>query len=91
MIYITLTPEQFSILATKDDVKKEVTESEERIKKEIHKVLNAVDGLAKKTENIEAEQTSNLATHNRFEERITKVEEHICKLSKEDYFYWHNI
>ena len=72
--HMTLTPEQFNILATKDDVKKEVRESEERIKQEIHKVLEVLDGFAKKIDTVEIEQTSNIAAHDRFEKRISHVE-----------------
>ena len=79
---MTLTSEQFNILATKDDVKKEIFESEERIRKDINKVLTAVDGLAKKTENVEVEQTSNIVAHDRYEKRITKNEENIIDIQR---------
>ena len=69
-----MTPEQFNILATKDYVKEEIHSSEERIKTEINKVLNAVDTFAKKTENVEIEQTSNISAHDRFEKRISGIE-----------------
>jgi len=74
---MTLTPEQFNILATKDDVKKEILESEERIREDINRVLTAVDGLAKKTENVETEQTANLGAHDRYEKRLTNIEGHL--------------
>ena len=44
---MTLTPKQFNILATKDDVKEAVIALEERMTKKIDKVLTAVDGIAK--------------------------------------------
>lgn len=48
---MSLTPEQFNILATKDDVKEAVIAaviaSEERMTKKIDKIFTAVDGIAK--------------------------------------------
>jgi hypothetical protein len=37
-------------------------------------VLTAVDGIAKKHQNFDEEMASNMAAHDRFEYRITKLE-----------------
>jgi len=69
------------ILVELINVKEDIKVSEGRIKDEINEkvneVLTAVDGLAKKVENVETEQASNLAAHDRFEGRISKLEGHV--------------
>jgi len=69
---MTLTLEQFNQLATKEDLK----ELEERTasKKDINKILDAIDSFTKKVQDFEAEQASNLVAHDRFEGRITALE-----------------
>ncbi len=46
LITMTLTPEQFNLLATKEDLKG--IKEEMTTKEDTNKVLTAVDGLAKK-------------------------------------------
>ncbi len=53
-------------MVTKDDFQKKTSE-----------ILNAIDSFAKKVDNVEIEQTANLAAHDRFETRITRVEKHL--------------
>ncbi|MBA3047590.1 hypothetical protein KKC83_02490 [Patescibacteria group bacterium] len=72
---MTLTPEQFNLLATKQDLENLVTKDD--LDKKIDKVLAAVDGIAKKFETAEIEGLSNQVAHNRFEERISILEK--CK------------
>ena len=74
---MTLTPEQFDILSTKDDVKEAVEESERRISRKIDQVLNAVDGIAKEHQNFQQELAANQAAHDRFDEEIAGVKEYI--------------
>jgi len=72
---MTLTPEQFNKLATKEDLKN----LEERVasKKDMDNVLAAVDSVVKKLDDIEHAFVSNLAAHDRFEKRIARIEEHL--------------
>lgn len=93
---MTLTPEQFNKLATKDDLKglekkmdkkfdaafdlfatkDDIKELKREManKEDINKILAAVDGIAKKHQDFEAELAANLGAHDRFEARITKLE-----------------
>ncbi|MDD5072154.1 MAG: hypothetical protein PHQ42_05510 [Patescibacteria group bacterium] len=67
-----LTPEQFNKLATKEDLKNFVTKDEmQNVKSDI---LGAVDAVMVKLDNIEHAFVSNLAAHDRFEERISRLE-----------------
>ena len=69
---MTLTPEQFNKLALKEDLKEFVTKAELTGAKS--EILGAVDAVVKKLDNIEHAFVSNLAAHDRFEKRITRVE-----------------
>lgn len=69
---MTLTPEQFNKLATKEDLKNFHTKDE--MEQKFDQVLTAIDGLAHKLDKQEMDFVSNIAAHDRFEERITKVE-----------------
>jgi hypothetical protein len=70
---MALTPEQFNKLVTKDDLK-ELTEKVDLLGDGMGKLLTAVDGLAKKVDDIEHAFVSNIAAHDRFEERIIRIE-----------------
>ncbi|PIR92691.1 hypothetical protein COU01_00240 [Candidatus Falkowbacteria bacterium CG10_big_fil_rev_8_21_14_0_10_44_15] len=74
--FMTLTPEQFNILATKDDLKDLKREITEELGDKIDKVLTAVDSLAKKHETFEQELTANIGAHDRFQADITKLKVH---------------
>ena len=73
---MTLTPEQFNKISTKDDVERAIRESEERLGMKIDRVLSAVDGIAKRHEDFEKELTANQAAHDRFEKRFAGLETH---------------
>ena len=74
---MSLTIEQFNKLVTKDEFNREIGELKngvKEIKKGVGELLTAVDGLAKKVDNLDSEFVVNLAAHDRFETRITKLE-----------------
>lgn len=74
---MTLTPEQFNILATKEDIKEAIIESEERMTKKIDKILTAVDGIAKNFQKFDQELVANQGAHDRFEETFAKTDKRI--------------
>ena len=78
---MTLTPEQFNKLATKKDLEGFKNEVQQNVvsKNEFHDVM---DTVVKKLDNIEHAFVSNLAAHDRFEERIAKSEERIAGIEK---------
>lgn len=77
---MTLTPKQFSILATKDDLKE--LKKEMATKEDINKILAAVDGIAHKHKNFETEMTANIGAHDRFENKFTKTNGRVEVLEK---------
>jgi len=77
---MTLTPEQFNKLATRDDLEK--IREEMATKKDINKILNAVDGLTKKVVDFQAELASNQAAHDRMNFEITDVKNRVEILEK---------
>jgi hypothetical protein len=68
---MTLSPEQFNLLATKEDLSNFLTRDEFNYK--FDKILTAVDGLAKGFDNFRAEMASNQSAHDRFEESISRL------------------
>ena len=69
---MTLTPEQFNNLATKEDLLSVASKHElQEMKNEI---LTAIDGLARNMNNVNADRVANMAAHDRFETRITVIE-----------------
>ena len=73
---MTLTPEQFNKLTTKEEhqqLEKKVDDIGENVKK----ILTAVDAIAKKHETFEQELTSNQAAHDRFQKEINSIKTHI--------------
>ncbi|KKR91353.1 MAG: hypothetical protein UU95_C0002G0066 [Parcubacteria group bacterium GW2011_GWC2_42_12] len=62
---MTLTPEQFSLLATKENLKDFATKDE--LTKAKSEILGAVDSVVKKLDNIDHTFVSNLAVHDRLE------------------------
>ena len=79
---MSLTPEQFDILVTKDDLKEAITASEERITKKIDNVLTAIDGIAHKHKSFETEMTANIGAHDRFEKKFIKTNGRVEVLEK---------
>lgn len=75
---MTLTPEQFNLLATKDDLKKFVTKDE--FNNKMDQIITAVDNLSKKYENHGDEHVANIGAHDRMEADIEKHDERIGKL-----------
>jgi len=72
---MTLTPEQFNLLATKEDLKDLATKTE--LTEAKSEILGAVDAVMVKLDNIEHAFVSNLAAHDRFEKRLTRIEKHL--------------
>ncbi len=72
---MTLTPEQFNKLSTKEYLEKYATRDEMVEFKD--EVLTAVDMVVKKLDDIEHAFVSNLAAHDRFEKRISRIEENL--------------
>ncbi|PIP33845.1 hypothetical protein COX22_02225 [Candidatus Falkowbacteria bacterium CG23_combo_of_CG06-09_8_20_14_all_49_15] len=72
---MTLTPEQFNKLATKDDLQE--MKKEMVTKNEHNDVMSAIDAVMHKLDIIEHAFVSNQAAHNRFEQRITRIEQHL--------------
>lgn len=73
---MSLTPEQFNKIALKkdlDDFKNEIIKSNVS-KQEFHSVMDAV---MCKLDNIEHAFVSNMAAHDRFEQRISNIETHL--------------
>ena len=81
---MTLTPEQFNKLATKEDLKdlEEKIVSKEEFREFKSDVLGAVDGLAKKFDNFSAEMAANRAAHERFEEAIDSLKNRVSVLER---------
>ena len=73
---MTLTPEQFNKLATKDDLSsfKQEIKGSMVTKQEFH---NVMDVVIKKLDNIEHAFVSNQAAHDRFEGRLERIEKHL--------------
>jgi len=73
---MTLTPEQFNKLATKKDLEK-VEDKVDVLAENMSTLLTSVDGLAKKLDDIEHAFVSNQAAHDRFENRLERIEKHL--------------
>jgi len=73
---MTLTPEQFNKLATKDDLSsfKQEIKGSMVTKQEFH---NVMDVVIKKLDDIEHAFVSNQAAHDRFESRLERIEKHL--------------
>ena len=72
---MTLTPVQFNQLATKDDLKEMV--SKEEMGEFKNDMFDSFDKVMKKLDDIEHAFVSNQAAHDRFEERLTRIEKHL--------------
>jgi len=78
---MALTPEQFNKLVTKDEFN-EFKDEMMDMKKDVKKILNSVDSIAKKHQDFDAELAANLGAHNRFEEKFTKNDDRIKVIEK---------
>ncbi len=73
---MTLTPEQFNKIALKEDTDR-IEKKVDKISANVSKLLTAVDGLTKKVDDVEHAFVSNQAAHDRFEQRISIIEQHL--------------
>ena len=75
---MSLSPEQFNKLATKEDLKdlKETMAT----KDDLQVILSAVDGLAKSVTTFQTELASNQGAHDRIEEKVNNHGVRIGKL-----------
>lgn len=75
---MSLTPEQFNKLVTREILKEDLKDLEEKIyakiDEKIDQVLTAVDGIAKKHKDFETELAANQGAHDRFKDRIKGLE-----------------
>jgi len=72
---MTLTPEQYNKLVTKEDLKDFATKEE--MNEKFDEVLSATDAVMKKLDNIEHAFVANQAAPDRFEKRLTRIEKHL--------------
>jgi len=75
---MSLSPEQFALLTTKEDLK-ELKETM-ATKDDLQVILSAVDGLAKSVTTFQTELTSNQGAHDRIDETVNGHEVRIGKL-----------
>ncbi|MDP2709303.1 MAG: hypothetical protein Q8O93_04680 [bacterium] len=76
---MALTPEQFALIATKEDLKdlRQDMATKTELTQVKSEILGAVDAVMVKLDNIEHAFVSNLAAHDRFEKRLTRIEKHL--------------
>lgn len=72
----------FDMFASKNDLKEAITESEERITKKINKIFTAVDSIAIKCQETEAERAANISAHDRIEADIAKTNKRVAIVEK---------
>lgn len=75
---MSLTPEQFNLLVTKEDLKNELKNY--ATKDDVSTILTAIDGLTKKVDAITQEFVSNTAAHDRMNDNICDHETRIKNL-----------
>jgi hypothetical protein len=63
------------IINMEEGLKDMVTNQE--FQQKTDEILTAIDGVVKDNDDIKIEQTANVAAHDRFEKRITRVETHL--------------
>lgn len=74
---MTLTPEQFNKLVTKDEFNDKIGQLESKIDnltENVSGLITAVDGVVHELKNINLELAANVQAHDRFETRITRLE-----------------
>lgn len=76
---MSLTPEQFAKIVTKDEFNK-LEEDFRKMDVKIDKILTSVDGIAKKHKDFNVEMAANQGAHDRMSETIAKHEVRIKKL-----------
>jgi len=70
---MTLSPEQFNLLVTKDDLKDYITE--EKFDKTMDKVFDTLDVIVKKLDNLEKENVSNISAHARINRDLIRIKD----------------
>jgi hypothetical protein len=78
---MSLTPEQFDKLVTKDEFN-EFKDEMMDMKKDVKRILNSVDGIAHKHQKFEVEMTANVGAHDRFEKKFSKTNVRVEILEK---------
>lgn len=73
---MTLTPEQFNLIATKEEFNELKSEIQE-IKGDIKHLVTAVDSVVYELKSMNSDLTANIGAYDRFETRITKIEKHL--------------
>ena len=73
---MTLTPEQFNLLATKSDLNdlKDGMVTKEEFTEKFDQILTAVDNLTKEVRDFKVEMASNQMAHNRFQGEIDDLQ-----------------
>ena len=77
---MSLTPEQFNKLATKEDlneVKRDLGDLREDVGEFQKQSLDSLDKISKKLDDIEHAFVSNQAAHDRFEKRLHRIEKYL--------------
>jgi hypothetical protein len=76
---MTLTPEQFNKLLTKQEFEERMKDyyTKPEMDQKFDQILGAVDQVVKKLDTIEHAFVSNQAAHDRFEQRISNIESHL--------------
>ncbi|PIV51221.1 hypothetical protein CO115_05265 [Candidatus Falkowbacteria bacterium CG_4_9_14_3_um_filter_36_9] len=76
---MTLTAAQFNKLATKEDLKslKDEFLTKEEFKESMDHISSTLVIVVKKLDDIEHAFVSNLAAHDRFEKRISRIEKYL--------------
>jgi len=72
---MTISPEQFNKLATKEDLKDFVTK--DHLDDKIDEVLNSVDGIAKRFDTIETEFKMDKIAHDRIQKDVDNIKERL--------------
>lgn len=73
---MSLTPEQFNKLTTKEDLVALESRLEEKFatKEDFRGIVDTLDYIVKKLDKIDTEQTANIAAHDRMDEAISKIQ-----------------
>lgn len=77
---MTITPEQFNYLATKDDLR--AIREEMATKKDVAKIMTTLDSINKTLSTRDDEKTANISAHNRFQRTLDDHEVRITKIEK---------
>lgn len=76
---MTLTPEQFNKLVTRDDFN-DLKDEFQEIKRDMKQVLSVVEGLATSFQKFDQELTANVGAHDRIQEDVKKLDLLVTKL-----------